>query len=295
MMLKPIHIIFLLSVLLINSANADDVETLTMRMIETFLVPDSVYSPDMGIFCGDLMADDFVNNYRRENGLDDFEFKGKYRNAGKINSEYSDKPNIIHFRVEDLKGVYIWRATDNDSNEWVIKEIRLKEGDYPELGSIYKNLSNYDLSKNGRDICRFRTYSKYYPANPIYQMLLHDQDCVICYQTSNEIINIEYDNKFEYLFHLIINGVDLNEKYDYDICIAAAYFRDHLFYLFEKDDEWSWSFNGVEGSECYERVYHNWGDGEGSVFFNPSGYNGFYALRDGMWYFVIGQVVDESE
>lgn len=263
-----------MSFLLVNCTNADDEIALTMRMIETPIVPDSVYSPDMGIFCGDLMANDFINNYRSENGLDSFKIGERWRNARLINSEYSDESNLIHIR---------------DTNKWEIKEKLLSEEDCRRLRFPNKYLSEYSLYKNESEIYNFRSVSTLMPVYPINQAFLHDQDWVICYQTWNPGKTIES------AFHLVINGIDLNIKNGYDKCFAAAYFRDHLFYLFERDDEWGWSFNGVEGSERYERVYHYFHDGEGSAFRKPSGYNGFYALRDGMWYFVIGQVVAESK
>jgi len=289
MIIKLLLSVFLLSFLIVNSTNAYDEIVLTVRMIETPIAPDSIYSPDMGIGYSGLPADEIINNYRRENGLGDFSSVERRRSALLINSEYSDESNLIHFRERHNRDGSIWQATDPDSNKWEIKEIRLKDGDCRRLGFSNRSLSEYSLQKTASKIYSFRASSTLMPSYPIYQAFLHDQDWVICHQTT------KFAKTSESEFHLVINGIDLNEKHDYDNSMSAAYFRDHLFYLFEKDDEWGWSFNGVEGSERYGRVYHYFHDGEGSAFYNPSGFRGFYALRDGMWYFVIGQVVDESE
>ncbi|MDP8241056.1 MAG: hypothetical protein P9X24_18345 [Candidatus Hatepunaea meridiana] len=273
----------LLSSLLLSCIRADDETKLIMTMIETLIVPDSVYSPDMGIGCSEsgLSCDEIINNYRRENGLGDFIFDERRRNAQLINSEYSDESNLIHLRVRHSRDSTIWQATDPDSNKWLIREIKLRKEDCPELGNQYRYYSDYYLSKNGNDISRFRAYSTLYPAYPIYQAYLNYGDWVICCQGD--------------CFKLVINGVDLNKKNGYDNCISAAHFRGCLFYIFERDGECGWSFNGVEGSEQYELVYCHFSDGEGCAFGNPSGYRGFYALRDGMWYFVNGKVGIDRE
>ena len=276
-MRKFIIFVFPLCAYLFFCDFADSETTLSMIMQETMIVPDSVYSPDWGLGYRGLYCVDIINNYRSENGLDEFNSIEYRKNARLLNSEYSDEQNLIRFQDQHMRGGSLWQAIDSDSNNLELREIRMRENDRP---NKYKSHYDYVLFRNGVDVYDFRAYSGY----PIYQAYIIGEEWVICYQAGDVGE-----------FHLVVNGTDLNETNNYYNCLAAAHFRGHLFYIFESDYGWGWSFNGVEGIEKYEQVVCKFHDGEGNAFGNPKSYGGFYALRDGIWYFAVGKVESKTK
>ncbi len=137
--------------------------------------------------------------------------------------------------------------------------------------------SRYQLIVLGDTVGTIVAGSSHMPAYPINQKMSWKGGYSFIFQRD--------DGDWNWSIHAFINGEDLNQR-GYDATLAPAMLDGKLFFLFRKNDLWGWFYDGEEHPGIWERVYYNYGDGEGSVMNSNPRWNDFYALRDGLWYMV---------
>jgi len=266
-----------------------------IKAIEKVWVPDSVFSPHKGID-----FDFVVWNWQWRNGYSDrrpFKNYDAYLRAVEYQGFRDSEPAVIpsdrlptepdyfnnkYFQViERNNTVPILR----DSVIYLVEEeISPFDPDtagahfssYDDFGQPYQPWnSRYRLYVEGKLILTFKAYASWSPAYPIRDTEVWSNGYSFLYQQHG----IEWNN-----IHAVVNGNDLNNL-GFDKTCSATYLDEKLFFLFEKNGAWGWSYDGVEHADVWDQVYYHHGDGEAGPHSSPS-WRGICALRNGMWYMV---------
>jgi hypothetical protein len=90
---------------------------------------------------------------------------------------------------------------------------------------------------------------------------------------------------------VVVDGVELNREFGYDLCYGYRDLEAKPFYFFERDGQIGWSYGGVEYRTDYETILHDRCCKE--VLTNPLYFQNavsFFALREGDWIQVVGMV-----
>jgi len=255
--------------------------TLQLVFREIPYIPDSIYSPEMG---ADLEG--VIEKFQEEHHYEWITNLAKHRqdydpyNATNVflrDTSITDlRSNLFSYNLNK-----IYKCVDANGVTWQLEEKRRSEADSVTYGRQWFYHSRWVFSRNNKLLYDFTAYSSTMPAYAIYTALIRGGEWIVCYQTSPP-------NRFDSDFHVVFNGQDLNELKGYDQCLAPVYCQGYLYYLFEKDGKWGWSFNGKDRADVWDRIDCHFGDGS-LGFGNPHNF-GFYALRDGMWYKVGGKI-----
>ena len=84
---------------------------------------------------------------------------------------------------------------------------------------------------------------------------------------------------------LWIDGVHINDLYQLDRAIMPCYYDDKLFFVFQKDDKWGWSYDGEMHYNVWDKVSHDFGQGESIPDIRrPNALTGFTAERGDNYY-----------
>jgi hypothetical protein len=115
-----------------------------------------------------------------------------------------------------------------------------------------------------------------------------NQDWILEYAYISQIFNeVENSASFDFIGHLVKNGVSLNEQYSYEEAFGFQWMQGKPFYFFEKNGQIGVSFDENETMLGFEKVEHYGCCSAG--FLNPTPSQNmlsFFAQKDNTWFYV---------
>jgi hypothetical protein len=248
------------------SSAAPAVDKASALKIETYpIVADSVCTPY------DRKMDEF-NSYLRP-------IREKY--ACRDCSRWADSTVVFLKRTDDDNPL-CRAAIGPDKTIWKICEER-------DTTSFF--MADWAVFRSNSVIYRFRAPL----TEPIPSVYIYDQNWILSYYWAH-VVNRNWTITTDTtVFHVVVDGVDLNVQHGYDNCYVYFHFDGRPFYLFDRNGRVGWSYDDVETPDQFDEVFHAGCCGYGAL--NPSIHKeqfDFLALRDGIWYYVVGSVEEST-
>jgi hypothetical protein len=181
---------------------------------------------------------------------------------------------------EDLRE---WKATDPQGIVWTLRETFAANPSLPD----YK--AGYEIGRADSSLLRFNAVDSRYPLPGLLGARLYGNDCVISYWDASIANRDGFVRADSSTFHIVVNGIDLNAQNGYQNCYEYHRFAGRPFFIFERDDQAGWFFDGKETPGQFDGIFHDACCEPG--MWNPlysDNQCDFFALRDGMWYYVVG-------
>ncbi|MBT7788207.1 MAG: hypothetical protein HN757_04945 [Calditrichaeota bacterium] len=203
------------------------------------------------------------------------------------NREYR---KIISPRTKGIDRIYRHKPiTDGKGRVWQIETERVLYEDDTTAGWF---IGGYDSQKNSHNsrfhvvldndtISSFRAVSHHLGSNPISKAFLQNDNYLITYEKYLKCEKREVIHSI----NAFVNGEDLNFSCRYENSLAPAFIEGKLFYLFQKNGKWGWSYDGVDHPGLWDKVFYgDGGYGVGDFLFraDPT-YSGFTVWVDGKW------------
>ncbi len=182
-------------------------------------------------------------------------------------------------------------ATDKNGRTWVLKSEPVLFNDDTTGGWFTSGENNpkyclnsrYHIIMNNDTVFSFRAVTRAMPTNGIAKTFLQNDNYVIVYQKILRYEKEQARKKLVYSINANVNGEDLNESRVYENTVAPLFIDGKLFYLFQKDGKWGWSFDGIEHPGLWDRIFYNYGDGAYLNKIEHPNCNGFTVRKDGKW------------
>jgi hypothetical protein len=179
-----------------------------------------------------------------------------------------------------------WHGRTADGTFW---ELCLLDPDTLQYEQIH-HYPRYELRRNGDSLTSFVAAEASRPA--IAAAWIRGDSCVVEYRFS---AYEKIAGSPSPVYHtILLNGENLNRKFELEQMSGLCYFGDTPFYLLQRNGKWGWSFGGVETLTEYDELFFDQccEPGMWNPYFERSGFE-LITRRGSEWYLLVGRVDTE--